>query len=219
MLDGLKMNLEAAEIGMSRRYGIGIGYAMKQKMDNGLISKDLPNLAMMYTSAAADARNIGLVIPVMSSNGSGNNGLTAILPIAAYRELNSETDERTATALAISHVIIAYIKNHIGKLSPICTCSIAASIGSACGITWLMGCNYKQIQSVIKNILANLSGVFCDGAKPGCTFKLGTAAATAVQAAILAMDNFYVDKDNGYVMGTAENSINHLGIVGKVWYG
>ena len=168
---------------------------------------------MMLTSAASDARMSGLNVPVMSSNGSGNNGLTAILPIAAYNEINPSNEVNLSKALAISHVITAYVKHYIGRLSPLCGCSIAAATGSACAITWLMGGSYAQIQGTVKNILANQSGVICDGAKPGCSLKLGTAAAAGVQSSILAMEGYYACKNNGIVTGTAEQSIKNLKIL------
>ncbi|QSX04814.1 serine dehydratase subunit alpha family protein [Sedimentibacter sp. zth1] len=211
LLDGIAMNLNAAEMGMSEKLGIGTGYAMKKSMDKGVMCNDLANQAMMLTSAASDARMSGKVIPVMSSSGSGNNGLTAILPLAAYKKTNPKTsDEKMAKSLAISHVITSYVKHYIGRLSPLCGCSIAAATGSASAITWLMGGNSTQIQGTIKNILANLSGVICDGAKPGCSLKLGTAAAAGVQSSLFAMQGFYACKNNGIVTGSAEQSIKNL---------
>ncbi len=213
MLEGLRMNLSAASLGMNQRLGIGTGYAIKQNIDKGILGNDLANKAMMLTSAASDARMSGLNVPVMSSNGSGNNGLTAILPIAAYNEINPSNEVNLSKALAISHVITAYVKHYIGRLSPLCGCSIAAATGSACAITWLMGGSYAQIQGTVKNILANQSGVICDGAKPGCSLKLGTAAAAGVQSSILAMEGYYACKNNGIVTGTAEQSIKNLKIL------
>jgi len=210
MLKGIEMNMSAAKLGMNQRLGIGTGYAIKQNMDKGIIGTDLANTAMMLTSAASDARMSGLTVPVMSSNGSGNNGLTAILPIAAYNEVHPTNEVDLSKALAISHIITAYVKHYIGRLSPLCGCSIAASTGSACAITWLMGGSYAQIQGTVKNILANQSGVICDGAKPGCALKLGTAAASGVQSSLLAMEGYYACKNNGIVTGTAEQSIKNL---------
>lgn len=211
LLDGITMNMNAAKIGVSEKLGIGTGYAMKQNMDKGIMGNDLANKAMMLTSAASDARMSGRTVPVMSSSGSGNNGLTAILPLAAYKETYPETsDEKMAKSLAISHVITSYVKHYIGRLSPLCGCSIAAATGSACAITWLMGGGYDQVQGTVKNILANQSGVICDGAKPGCALKLGTAAAAGVQSSIFAMQGFYACKNNGIVTGTAEQSIKNL---------
>lgn len=211
MLEGVKLNKNAVDIGLSKKLGVGTGYAIKRNIDKGLLSRDLPTLAMAMTSAAADARMSGLAIPVMSSNGSGNHGITAIVPIIAYNEMYPTSDEKIAKALAISHIITAYVKNFIGRLSPLCGCSIAAVTGSASGITWLMGGKEKEIQGVIKNILANLTGVVCDGAKAGCALKLGTAAVSGVQAALYAIDGYVIEGDSGIVGNTAEESIKNLG--------
>lgn len=211
LLDGITMNLNAAKMGMDKKLGIGTGYAMKKNMDSGIIGDDLVNRAMMLTSAASDARMSGMIIPVMSSSGSGNNGLTAILPLAAYKQTFPETsDLKMAKALAISHVITSYVKHYIGRLSPLCGCSIAAATGSSSAITWLKGGNEEQIQGTIKNILSNQSGVICDGAKPGCALKLGTAAAAGIQSAIFALQGFYSNQNNGIVTGSAEQSIKNL---------
>lgn len=215
MLDGLDMNKKAAELGMSKKLGIGVGYAMKKSMENGTLTKDLPNMAMMMTAAASDARMSGLVVPVMSSNGSGNHGLTAILPIAAYENLYNTDKEKLAKALAISHAITGYIKHFVGRLSPLCGCSIAAATGSSCAIVWLMGGSYIHMQGAIKNMLANQAGVICDGAKPGCALKLGTAAASGVQSAIFSINGFSACKNNGIVTGSAEEAIKNLGILSK----
>ncbi|SHJ15206.1 L-cysteine desulfidase [Dethiosulfatibacter aminovorans DSM 17477] len=215
MLDGLEMNMRAAETGLSGKLGIGVGAAIKKAIDDGLLTEDFPNTAMMLTAAASDARMSGMAIPVMSSNGSGNHGLTAILPIAAYREYHKASDEKIARALAISHVITGYIKNYVGRLTPLCGCSIAASTGATCGIVWLMGGTTEQLENSIKNMIANQAGVICDGAKPGCALKLGTAAASAVQSAIYALYNHYASDNNGIVTGSAEESIKNLGILSK----
>lgn len=215
MLDGLDMNMRAAETGLSQNLGIGVGCAIKKAIDDGLLTEDFPNTAMMLTAAASDARMSGLAIPVMSSSGSGNHGLTAILPIAAYRKYHETSDEKIAKALAISHVITGYIKHYVGRLTPLCGCSIAASTGATCGIVWLMGGSNTQIENSIKNMIANQAGVICDGAKPGCALKLGTAAASGVQSAIYALYNHYAHDNNGIVTGTAEESIRNLGILSK----
>ncbi len=211
LLDGVEMNKIVSKLGMEKRYGIGIGYAMNENMKNGLISKDLPNMAMIMTGAASDVRMSGMTIPVMSSNGSGNHGLTAIMPIVAYNEMYPTSDEKLAKALAISHMVTAYIKNYIGRLSSLCGCSIAAATGSACAVTWLMGGKEKEIQGTIKNILANQSGVVCDGAKAGCALKLGTAASSGMQSAMLAVEGYYVEESNGIVAESAEQAIINLG--------
>ncbi|NLY09643.1 MAG: serine dehydratase subunit alpha family protein [Tissierellia bacterium] len=209
LLDGLKVNLGVANMGTVNPYGLAVGYNSHLNMEEGLVSRDLVNLAFTLTAAASDVRMSGERIPVMSSSGSGNNGLTAILPIAAFHELQPVDDEKLSRALAISHIITGYVKVYIGRLSNICTCSIAASIGSGSAIAWILG-GRSIIGDTINNIIANQAGVICDGAKPGCALKLGTAASTAIQSALLAYRGTRLIEPNGLADTIPENSIRNL---------
>ncbi|WBW96718.1 L-cysteine desulfidase family protein [Oceanirhabdus sp. W0125-5] len=210
MLDGLEMNEKVSQCGLNERKGMGVGYSFKENIEKGILSSDLANTAMMMTAAASDARMSGICLSVMSSNGSGNNGLTAILPIAAYRKKFNVDDERLAKALAISHIMNSYTKSYIGRLSALCACGVAAGTGAGVAIAWLMGANEKQIDGVIKNMIANTSGMICDGAKVGCALKLSTSASSAVQSALLAMNDCIVPARNGIVAETAEDTIKNL---------
>ncbi len=209
LLDGMEMNMNIAKEGLDKKHGLGVGYSYNSNMKNGLISKDFVNLAYALTAAASDVRMSGYSMPVMSSSGSGNNGLTAILPLAAYKEIMKISDEDLVKALAISHIITSYVKRYIGRLSNLCGCSIAASIGSGAAIAWLLG-DKNAITSTINNIIANQAGVICDGAKPSCALKLGTAASTAVQSALLAIEGITIKDFNGIVDNQVEKSIRNL---------
>ncbi|RDY24404.1 serine dehydratase subunit alpha family protein [Romboutsia maritimum] len=211
LLEGIKMNEEMANYGLSQKTGIGVGYGIKKSMEDGLLGDDLMNQAMMITAAASDARMAGVKLPVMSSNGSGNHGLTAILPIVAYNRKFPQTDEKLAKALAISHLVTAYIKNFTGRLSAVCGCGVAASTGATAGLSWLMSGDIRQIEGSIENMVANLSGMICDGAKAGCALKLASAASAAVQSAIIAKQECYVPPMNGIVGSKVEQSIQNLG--------
>ena len=213
LLDGISMNEEIAEYGLSQKVGIGVGYGMKKSMEEGLLGDDLMNQAMMITAAASDARMAGIKMPVMSSNGSGNHGLTAILPIVAYNRKFPQSEEKLAKALAVSHLVTAYVKNFTGRLSAVCGCGVAASIGATSGISWLMSGDIRQIEGAIENMVANLSGMICDGAKAGCALKLASAASAAVQSAIIAKQECYVPPMNGIVGSRVEQSIRNLGKV------
>ena len=213
LLEGVTMNQEIANYGLNQKTGIGVGYAIKKSMEEGLLGDDLMNNAMMITAAASDARMAGVKMPVMSSNGSGNHGLTAILPIVAYSKKFPQSDEKLAKALAISHLVTAYVKNYTGRLSAVCGCGVAASIGATAGISWLMSGDIKQIEGAIDNMVANLSGMICDGAKAGCALKLASAASAAVQSAIIAKHQCFVPAMNGIVGAKVEQSIQNLGRV------
>lgn len=215
LLEGIEMNEDIAFEALDKRLGLGVGYTMNEAMKRGLVSRDFINTCMMVTAAGADARMSGINKNVMSSNGSGNNGLTAILPLAVYKRMFNETDEKMARALAISHSINCYIKNQIGRLSALCGCGVAAATGASAAIAWLMGAGYDQIDGAIKNMVANLSGMICDGAKGSCAHKLSTAASAAVQSAVLAVNDSIVPFGTGIISETAEETINNLGILSK----
>lgn len=207
------MNLSMAKEGLSRKIGIGAGYGIKQCMEEGLISDDILSNAMMLTAAASDARMAGLDMPVMSSNGSGNHGLTAILPIVAYEEKFPQGDEKLCRALAISHLTTAYIKNFTGRLSAMCGCGVAAATGATAGVAWLMGESMEEIAGAVENAVADLSGMICDGAKSGCALKLSSAAESAIRNALLAKNGNYAEKINGIVSENVDITIRNLGKV------
>ncbi|MDD2574356.1 MAG: L-serine ammonia-lyase, iron-sulfur-dependent, subunit alpha, partial [Firmicutes bacterium] len=188
MLDGRDMNLAVAAKGLKEKTGMGVGYSMYRSIKRGLLSNDLHNYAVALTAAGADVRMAGVKMAVMSSAGSGNHGITAILPVTAVAERIEATDDELARALALSHIVTIYIKSYTGKLSALCGCAVAAAIGASCGIAFLYGADNRQIESAIKNMVANITGMICDGGKVGCALKLSTAAYAALQSAILALE-------------------------------
>ncbi len=211
LLEGLEMNEVIAKRGLIKNTGMGVGFGILQNIKKGILSDDFMNYAMMLTAAASDARMSGVPLPVMSSSGSGNNGLTAILPLVAYKEKFETTEEEMARALAIAHTINSYIKHHIGRLSVLCGCGVAAGTGVGVAIAWLMGANGRQIDGVVKNMIANTSGMICDGAKEGCALKLSTSVSAAIQSALLAINDNIVPSKNGIVATSAEETIRNLG--------
>ncbi|MCB2293448.1 L-serine ammonia-lyase, iron-sulfur-dependent, subunit alpha [Clostridium algoriphilum] len=213
MLEGIVMNETIAKVGLKEKMGMGVGFALKKSIQQGILSEDLMISSMMLTAAASDARMAGRNLSVMSSNGSGNNGITAILPLVAYKNIFNVNDEELAKAVAISHIMNCYIKHYIGRLSALCACGVAAGTGAGIALAWLMGASYEQIDGVIKNTIANTSGMICDGAKEGCAIKLSTSASVAVQSAVLAINNSIVCVRNGIVAETAEDTIKNLGVL------
>lgn len=213
--DGLVMNSKMAEAGMKPNMGMGVGYGIKQCIDSGDMCHDLVSRAMCLTAAASDARMSGLNMTVMSSNGSGNNGLTAILPLVAYFEANEVSAEDQLRALAMSHLLNCYVKERIGRLSAMCSCAISAATGSGAAIAWLMTKKPEHVMHTIQNMTGNLAGMICDGAKEGCALKLATGAAAGVQAALLSKHGVVMPAANGIVGRTAEESIAHLGILSQ----
>ena len=213
LLDGISMNMDMAKYGLENEIGIGVGRGIKKSIEEGLLGDGIMTEAMLLTAAASDARMGGAKLPVMSSNGSGNHGLTAILPIVAYTLKYPQSDEKVAKALAISHLVTAYVKNYTGRLSAVCGCGVAASTGASAGISWLMDGNINSIYGAIENMIADLSGMICDGAKAGCALKLSSAASAAVQSAVIAKQGYSVPALNGIVGTKVEQSIQNLGKV------
>lgn len=211
LIEGARMNKKAAEVGLREKPGPAIGAALKSLIDQGFIEKNMVNDAKIMASAASDARMAGLNIPVMSSGGSGNQGITAIIPVMVACEYLECSDEKLARSLAYSHIMTAYIKTFTGNLSPVCGCAIAAGIGASTGITWAMGGTDTQIGYAVKNMVGTLTGMVCDGAKGGCAFKIATAASEATLQAKLALANVVINEFDGIVDPSTEQTIKNLG--------
>ncbi len=209
---GLDYNLKLAEYGITYGSGLGVGKALERLSIEGLLNKDMMLSARILTAAAADARMSGVKMIAMSSGGSGNHGLTAILPIWGikdYLEIKDKT--RIFKAMALSHIITAYIKAFTGRLSAICGCSIAAGAGATAGIAFLMGGDISHISGAIKNLIEDLAGIICDGAKNSCALKLSTAAGTAVQSALFALHGIDVKDSDGIIASTPEQTMKNVG--------
>ncbi len=213
MLDGIKMNRKVADAGLAKPSGLAVGYVLNSKIADGLLSKDLMQWAMVLTAAASDARMSGVSLPVMSSNGSGNNGLTALLPLAAYADLFDISDERLAKAAAMSHIVNSVVKHKIGRLSALCGCGVAAGTGAAVALAWLMGADDAALDATVQNMIANTTGMVCDGAKVGCALKLATAVQSAIQSCLLATEGIAVPSGNGIVGENADKSLYNLGVL------
>lgn len=209
----VKVNLKLAEYGMKHGSGLGIGQAQERLVRQGLIKKDMIVAAKILASAAADARMAGVKLPAMASAGSGNHGLTAVLPIWALREYLEVDDTEVLKAVGLSHLVTGYVKAHTGRLSAVCGCSIAAGAGAAAGVTYLLGGSLHYIAAAIINLTSDLAGVICDGAKASCALKLSTAAGTAVQAALFALQGVSVQPTDGIVGGTLEQTTKNVGLL------
>lgn len=213
LLDGVNMNVSAAKTGIEKKLGMGIGSMYEEMMASGAISDDMINSAKRLTAAAADARMSGENVQIMSSAGSGNHGITVILPVYTVAQKIGASREQLLRAIALSHLVTIYVKIYTGNLSALCGCAVAAATGATAAITWLMGGNITTIESAMKNIIANLTGMICDGGKVGCALKLATAAAAAVESSLLAQKNIVVPDTNGIITNSIERTIANLGKV------
>jgi L-cysteine desulfidase len=208
---GVSHNLALAEYGLKHGSGLGIGKAIDRLIKQKLMVNDMSTSARRLTSAAADARMGGAKLPAMSSAGSGNHGLTAILPIWAIKDFINHDRETILRAIGLSHIITAYVKAHTGRLSAVCGCSVAAGAGATAGITYLVGGDVHHMEGAIKNILEDLAGVICDGAKAGCAIKLNTAAGAAVQAALFSLHGVNVKDTDGIIGNSTQKTIQNMG--------
>lgn len=209
-----RLNKAAAEQSFKGDYGHSLGKMLRGNYEHQVMGDSVFSHILSYTSAACDARMAGAMIPVMSNSGSGNQGISATLPVVVYAEENGKTEEELIRALMLSHLTVIYIKQSLGRLSALCGCVVAAT-GSSCGITWLMGGSYEQISYAVKNMIANLTGMICDGAKPSCALKVTTGVSTAVLSAMMAMENRCVTSVEGIVDEDVDRCIRNLTRIGS----
>lgn len=214
ILETRNLNKKAAERSLKGNYGHQLGKTLNSANTNLMMGDNTFTHILSYTSAACDARMAGAMIPVMSNSGSGNQGITATLPVVVYAEDNQKTEEELIRALTLSHLTVIYIKQSLGRLSALCGCVVAAT-GSSCGITYLMGGNYEQISFAVKNMIANITGMICDGAKPSCALKLASGVSTAILSAVLAMENKCVTSVEGIIDDDVDQCIRNLTLIGS----
>ena len=214
ILDTARLNKAAAERSFKGDYGHGLGKMLRGTYEHKVLGDSVFSHILSYTSGACDARMAGAMIPVMSNSGSGNQGISATLPVLVYAEENGKSEEELIRALMLSHLTVIYIKQSLGRLSALCGCVVAAT-GSSCGITWLMGGSYNQVAYAVQNMIANLTGMICDGAKPSCALKVTTGVSTAVLSAIMAMENRCVTSVEGIIDEDVDQSIRNLTRIGS----
>jgi L-cysteine desulfidase len=205
---GIDMNLAISEKGVNLKRN---AYQLQQMMKQGLMADDLFYRVKQRVASALDARMGGLPEPVMTSGGSGNQGiLTILLPYLVGRDRSIELP-RIQESIAISHAVNSYIKCFTGELSVVCGCAIAASIAAAIAIVYQMaGIDMEKITYAVGNSIADLSGIICDGAKPGCSMKIVTGADTAMRSAFMALAGYGISTDDGIIGNSAEESIRNL---------
>lgn len=208
-----RLNQEAARLSLEGNYGHRLGKALTRPLGRGIMGNSIFSHILSSTSCACDARMAGAMIPVMSNSGSGNQGICATNPVVVFAEENHNTAEEMTRALMLSHLTAIYIKLNLGTLSALCGC-VVASTGSSCGITYLMGGGYEEITYAVKNMIANLTGMICDGAKPSCALKLTSGVSTAVLSAMLAMQGNCVSSVEGIIDEDVDKSIRNLISIG-----
>lgn len=215
ILESRSLNLTLAEEGLRGKYGLRVGWAISLESSKEVFGDDFLSYAMSMTAAASDARMAGCTLPAMSNSGSGNQGITATMPIIAYSQKYPVSEEKLARALTMSHLVAIHIKGYLGKLSALCGCVIA-STGAACGLIYLRGGSYEQMCYSIKNMIGNITGMVCDGAKEGCAMKVASGVSSALQSAVLAMGGICISPEDGIIEEDIEKTIQNLGRIGSV---
>ena len=214
ILESRKLNKNIAQQSFQGKYGHSVGRTLMSQREKNLMGDSIFSHILAYTTAACDARMGGAPTAVMSNSGSGNQGIAATMPVVVYAEEINAPEEQTIRALTLSHLTVIYIKQSLGRLSALCGCVIATT-GSACGLCYLMGGNYDEIAATVKNMVANLTGMICDGAKPSCAMKLYSGVSTAVISAVMALEGNSVTAVEGIIDDDVDKTIQNLTCIGR----
>ncbi len=212
--EAIRLNGDISREGLASDYGLRVGKMIQESMEQGLLADDLLNAAMARTAAGSDARMAGSTMPVMSNSGSGNQGITATMPVLAAGERLGASDEKILRAVTLSNLMTIYIKYQFGRLSALCG-AVVAGTGAACGIAYLLGGGLDAVRSAVQNTIGNISGMLCDGAKADCALKVSTCTAAAVQAAIMAVRGITISPIEGIVDADPERTIRNLARLGN----
>ena len=214
ILDTAKLNEHAAKESVKGTFGHEVGKTISGPYGHKYLGDSPYTHMLMLTAAACDARMDGAMIPVMSNSGSGNQGIAATLPVVSFAQDIHASEEQLIRALMLSHLMVIYVKQSLGRLSALCGCVVAAT-GASCGITWLMGGSKTQITYAIKNMIGNITGMICDGAKPSCAMKVASGVSTAMLSAMMAMENKVVTSVEGIIDEDVDKSIYNLTSIGS----
>ncbi len=214
ILEARRLNKAAAECALSGEYGHSLGSSIRAGLGLKLFGDSPLEHIISNTSAACDARMGGAPVAVMSNSGSGNQGICATMPVVSFAEDCGASEEQTIRALMMSHLTSIYIKQSLGRLSALCGC-VVASTGASAGLTYLLGGGYNEICASVKNMIANLTGMICDGAKPSCSLKISSGVSTALMSAMLAMNGKCVTEAEGIISDDVDRSIRNLTSIGR----
>lgn len=211
LMSGIAMNRKVAEAGLQGEGSLRIGQTYRRLLESGWMGNDLINRAKLLTSAAVDARMSGCNLPVMTSAGSGNQGITVTLPLSILAEQLHSAQDRLTEALALAHGVTSILKYHTGTLSAMCGCVVCAGSGLTAGAAHLLGGGIETIGAAVNNMVASITGIICDGAKVGCAVKLVCAVDAAFQGAFMAMEGLRLPLSNGVIGNTIEESLKNIG--------
>lgn len=210
ILDAARLNGALSREGLRGNWGLHIGATLEKQCARGLLANDLSTSILIRTSAASDARMGGATLPAMSNSGSGNQGITATVPVMVVAEHFGADEEKLARALMLSHLSAIYIHHQLPRLSALCAATTAA-MGAAAGMAWLVDeGRYSTISMAISSMIGDVSGMICDGASNSCAMKVSTSASAAWKAVLMALDDTAVTGNEGIVAHNVEQSIANL---------
>ena len=207
----IEYNTRIAQEGLEHCYGINAG-ANLLKAAEAERAVTVKIRAQAAAAAGSDARMSGCTLPVVTNSGSGNQGLTASLPVIVFAEEKKLSHDQLLRGLLVSNLIAIHQKTRIGRLSAYCG-AVSAACGSGAAVTYLSGGSYEQVCETITNTLAVVSGIVCDGAKPSCASKIASSVDAALNAHYLAMQNRVFQAGEGIVKGDIEKTIAGVGSV------
>lgn len=210
ILESAKMNEKVSEEGLNGYYGLQVGSKILERGNFNLFSNDASNKIIAASAAASDARMDGCAMPIMTTAGSGNQGIACSIPVAQTAKFLGKSEEELARALVLSNLVTIRIKKHMGRLSPLCGAGLAGATGASCGITYLLGGSLENINYCINNMISDLSGMICDGAKETCALKIATGTNAAIQCANLAMNGISATSNDGIVSKDVEKTIESI---------
>lgn len=212
--EAITVNSFISDRGLEKDYGLSIGRGLRRNMLKGYMANDMVTNSMILTAAGADARMAGAPFSVVTSTGSGNQGITATMPVVALARWLALPEEQMLRAVTLSHLIVIRIKSKFGRLSALCGASVAGT-GAACGITYLLGGDYNAICNAVHNMIGNVAGMLCDGAKADCALKISTCVNAAFQAAFMALRDVRVQKTDGIIEQDVEYTLDNFAVLGN----
>ena len=212
--EAVRVNSNICDEGLKKEYGLAIGHNLERNCREGVMTRDMTMNSMIITTAGADARMAGAPFSVVANSGSGNQGITTTMPVVALARWRDIPEEKMLRAVTLSNLVAIRIKSKFGRLSAMCGASVAGT-GAACGITYLLGGGYDEICHAIQNMVGDVTGMLCDGAKADCALKISSCTNAAFQAAFMAMRGVRVQSTDGIVETDVEKTIDNFATLGN----
>ncbi len=209
--EGIEMNRRIAEKGLE----MGFGRSLSDLTRKAVWGDSLIPHVQLLTGAASFARMTGVQMPVMITTGSGNQGITLFLTVAAAAEKLGVPGDKVLRALALAGCVNLLAKAYLGTLSPICSCGVASGLGASAGIVYLMDGTTAQMMGAVRNMIGGITGMICDGAKEGCANKVALSAAYAALSAMTALSDFSISGEDGILAEDLHGLLRNMEYLAK----